>query len=98
MKWVKKVPRETQPEWFGKDGISWHAVAYERMVEKENGWVIVVDVHIQVLKESSKQSSDSVVALLLASLEVYKTAHPEIEEAIIKADNAGYYHCEETVK
>ena len=44
MKWVKKVPRETQPEWFGKDGISWHAVAYERMVEEENGWLLWCDL------------------------------------------------------
>ena len=98
MKWVWKVPRETQPEWFGKDGISWHAIAYERMVEDENGWAVEVEVHVQVLDETTLQSSDSVFALVLASLELYKKAHPEMEEAIFKADNAGYYHCEDTVR
>merc|ERR1712130_107383 len=97
MKWVQKVPRETQPEWFGKDGISWHAIAYERMIEDENGWSVEVEVHVQVLDETTQQSSDSVFALVLASLELYKKAHPDVEEAIFKADNAGYYHCEETV-
>ena len=97
MKWVRKVPRETQPEWFGKDGISWHAIAYERMIEDENGWSVEVEVHVQVLDETTQQSSDSVFALVLASLELYKKAHPDVEEAIFKADNAGYYHCEETV-
>ena len=57
----------------------------------------MVEVHIQVLDETTKQSSDSVIALVLASLELYKKAHPDVHEAVFRADNAGYYHCEDTV-
>ena len=98
MKWLEKVGRETQPEWFAKKGMSWMAIAYERMIQVEEEWMIVTEVHIQVLNNTTKQDSTSVVALVLASLKLFKVMHPEIEEAIFSADNAGYYHCEDTIK
>ena len=35
MKWLPRSYRETQKEWFGKKGISWHVSACITKVEKE---------------------------------------------------------------
>ena len=97
MRMLLQKARETQGEFFCKKGTSWHAIAYERMVETNDGWVIEVEVHIQILKSDTKQDSAAVVALTLASLKQYKASNMEIEEIIYGADNAGCYHCEDTV-
>ena len=97
MKELLQKARETQPEWFGKRGTSLHGVAYERMVKIDEEWIIMVEVHIQILENDTLQDSDSVVALFLASLAQYKSAHMEVEEVIFSSDNAACYHCEDTV-
>ena len=97
MKELLRKAHETQPEWFGKRGTSLHGVAYERMVKTDEGWIIMVEVHIQILENDTLQDSDSVVALFLASLAQYKSAHMEVEEVIFSSDNAACYHCEDTV-
>ena len=38
------------------------AIAYERMKETDNGWVIETEVHVQVLNNTTRQDSKSVVA------------------------------------
>ena len=59
--------------------------------------MIELDCHIQVLNDTTLQDSSSVVAIVLASLKDYKRAHPEAEKVVLKADNAGCYHCTHTV-
>jgi hypothetical protein len=67
------------------------------MVKTGNEWVIEVEVHIQILKSDTKQDSAAVIALAIASLKEYKASHVDVEEVIFGADNAGCYHCEDTV-
>ena len=58
---------------------------------------VEVCVHIQILENDTLQDRDAVVALFLASLAQYKSAHMEVEEVIFSSDNAACYHCEDTV-
>ena len=50
---------------------------------------VETDVHCTVLNDQSLQDSTSVLAMLRASLQLYKLAHPEITEIFIRSDNAG---------
>ena len=81
--------------------MSYGAVGYEKPKEnngeQNDGPTIELDCHVQVLEGTSLQDSSSVVAIILASAKDYKRAHPEVEKLILKADNAGCYHCTATV-
>ena len=58
-------------------------------VKQENNDVIASDCHIQVLDQTSDQTSDTVIAVVYQSLVDYKRQNPEVEEVILKSDNAG---------
>ena len=81
--------------------MSYGAIGYEKPKEnngeQNDGHTIELDCHVQVLNNTSLQDSNSVVAIVLKSLQDYKRAHPEVQKVILKADNAGCYHCVATV-
>ena len=81
--------------------MSYGAVTYEKPKECDedthDGPMIELDCHVQVLNDTTLQDSNSVVAIVLKSLQDYKRAHPEVQKVILKADNAGCYHCVATV-
>ena len=81
--------------------MSYGAVTYEKPKECDedthNVPMIELDCHVQVLNDTTLQDSNSVVAIVLKSLQDYKRARPEVQRVILKADNAGCYHCVATV-
>ena len=87
MKWLPQRYRETQADWFGKRGISWHVSVVVRKVADQ----LEQETFVHILEESS-QDADAVVRVLQHTLRSLKVEHPEIKFASLRQDNAGCYH------
>ncbi|KAK3739696.1 hypothetical protein QZH41_009167, partial [Actinostola sp. cb2023] len=90
MKWLPRSYRETQCEWFGKKGISWHVCAcITRADTIETEFEVRTYVHIF---DSCSQDWFAVASILenVAS-ELTRTA-PQLKEIYLRSDNAGCYH------
>ena len=87
MKFLPEKYRESQSNWFGKRGISWHiSVVYRRVagVLQWQGFIHVI--------QSCSQDSYAVVPIVQHVLKTVKQEHSEIEKAYLRQDNAGCYH------
>ena len=92
MKFLPQMYRESQQNWYGKWGISWHiSVVFRRRNDALQSQAFV---HII---QSCAQDSQSVVLMMQHMLQTLKTEHPEIVQACFRQDNAGCYHCSNTV-
>ena len=92
MKFIPQKYRESQSDWFGKRGISWHiSVAYRRVQGQlqSQGFINVI--------QSCSQGSAAVVVILQHVIQTLKKEHPEIERIFLRQDNAGCYHSASTV-
>ena len=89
MKFLPQRYRESQADWFGKRGISWHiSVVYHRLdgVLQWQGFVHII--------ESCNQESSSVVKIMQDVLGTIKLDnHKEVSGAYLRQDNAGCYIC-----
>lgn len=93
MKFLPLKYRESQSDWFGKRGISWHISVVARKV----------DGHLQCqsfvhIAERCSQDTLAVVRILEHTLRSLKSEHPEITTAYIRQDNAGCYHSSLLIK
>ena len=87
MKFLPQKYRETQADWFGKRGISWHiSVVACKIADKLQHQAFV---HIV---ENCSQDSNVVVSIIQHTLQQLKKEHPEIKTAFLRQDNAGCYH------
>ena len=92
MKFIPQKYRESQADWYGKRGISWHiSVVYYR-IEKVIHWQAFVHVI-----ESCSQDSDAVVPIMQDVLATIKSEYPQINNAYFRQDNAGCYHSAHTI-
>ena len=88
MKFIPKKYRESQSDWYGKKGISWHiAVAITRNLKG----------HLEMLSfihtfTSCTQDSYSVMAIVDDVVGQLKAERPELKEVFWRQDNAGCYH------
>lgn len=92
MKFLPQRYRESQQDWFGKRGISWHiSVVYRRQSGKLQwqGFVHII--------QSCNQDSPAVVTIMEDVLRALKQEYPEIQKAYLRQDNAGCYHSATTV-
>lgn len=87
MKWLPQRYRETQADWFGKRGISWHVSVVVRRLAGQ----LEQQTFVHILEECS-QDADAVVRVLQHTLKSLKVEHPEIKCAALRQDNAGCYH------
>lgn len=92
MKFLPQKYRESQSDWFGKRGISWHISVVYRKVDGVLQW----QGFIHVIQSSGQDSSD-VVCVMQDVLAALKQQYPEIKQAFFRQDNAGCYHSAETV-
>ena len=93
MKFLPQLYRESQQDWFGKRGISWHiAVVFRRV----NGSEIQTQAFIHVL-QSCGQDSTAVVLMMQHVLQTLHEEYPEITKAHLWQDNEGCYHCANTI-
>lgn len=92
MKFLPQLYRESQQDWFGKRGISWHiSVVFRRKSGKLQSQAFI---HIG---QSCSQDSTAVILVMQHVLKTLKTEYPEITWAYLRQDNAGCYHCANTV-
>ncbi len=92
MKFLPQKYQESQTDWYGKRGISWHiSVVYRRVngVLEWQGFVHVI--------QSCIQGSPAVVAIMQDVLKTLKQEHEEITGAYFRQDNAGCYHSAYTI-
>lgn len=93
MKFVPRKYRESQRDWFGKRGISWHlSVAIRK--SPENGLEMLTFTHIF---ESCTQDSPTVLAIFDDVLQQLKRTIPSLQFVYMKQDNAGCYHSAPTM-
>ena len=91
-KFLPQRYRETQSDWFGKRGISWHI---SMVVRRFNGQ-LQTQTFVHIL-QSCNQGSSTVILLLEHVLRTLKTDNPEIQYAYFRQDNAGCYHSATTI-
>ena len=88
MKYLPKKYRESQRDWFGKRGISWHitVLLYWHITRQIETLTIV---HIF---EKCNQDGPAVVAIFDDVLKQLKTVLPDLSTVYMRQDNAGCYH------
>lgn len=85
MKFLPQKYRETQADWFGKRGISWHISVVVRKVQDCLQHQTLVHI-----VQNSPQESDTLSWIMEHVLSTLKEDHPEIT-AYFRQDNAGYH-------
>lgn len=88
MKFLPQKYRETQADWFGKRGISWHISV---VVRRDASGDLKHQTIVHIAKNCS-QDSDAVISIMEHTLRNLKSEHPELTSASYKQDNAGCYH------
>lgn len=93
MKFLPRKFRESQSDWFGKRGIPWHlAVAI-----RSNSGEMEMMTFVHVFESATSQDSSAVLAILDDVFSQLKTVIPELQTIYIRNDNAGCYHCAQTL-
>ena len=87
MKFLPRKYRESQSDWYGKKGISWHiAVA---LTKREDQLQMLTFVHVF---QSCTQDSYTVMAIIDDVVRQLKTEIPDLDKISLRQDNAGCYH------
>ena len=92
MKFLPRKYRESQSDWFGKRGISWHISVTVRLHNNQlesQGLIHIV--------QNCTQGSSAVVSIMAHVLKTLKEEHPEIQKVFFRQDNAGCYHSTATI-
>ena len=76
MKFLPQRYRESQTDWFGKRGLSWHISVVYRRMEGELQWQGFIHVI-----QSCSQGSSAVAAIMHHVLATLKREHPEVNKA-----------------
>lgn len=92
MKFLPQRYRESQSDWFGKRGISWHMSVVYRRSHDQLQWQGFVHVI-----QSCSQDSLSVIAIMQDVLSSIKAEYSDVNRAYFRQDNAGCYHSSATI-
>ena len=92
MKFLPHQYRESQSDWFGKKGISWHISVVFR---KSNGQ-LESQGFIHII-ESCSQDCAAIVLIMQHVLKTLETENPKLKRAFSRQDNAGCYHSASTI-
>ena len=93
MKFIPRKYRESQADWFGKRGISWHV---RIAIRKHAGKTLQHLTLVQVFQRSS-QDSLYVLAINDDVIKKLKWAMLELKSLSFRRDNAGCYHSPATI-
>nr|XP_022310036.1 uncharacterized protein LOC111115550 isoform X2 [Crassostrea virginica] len=89
MKFLPRKYREKQSDWFGQRGKNWHVSV---IIFKASSGELRHRTYTHIF-ESAKQDWFCVASILEHTLHTIRQQMPHIEEACIRSDNAGCYHC-----
>ena len=93
MKYIPRKFRESQRDWFGKRGISWHlSVAIRKCSNGEMQMLTFVHIF-----QSWSQESPAVLATLDDVLKCLTSVKEDVRTVYLKQDNAGCYHSAATM-
>ncbi|CAB4018789.1 Retrovirus-related Pol poly from transposon 412 [Paramuricea clavata] len=87
MKFLPHQYRESQSDWFGKKGISWHISVVGQL--ESQGFIHII--------ESCSQDSAAIVLIMQHVLNTLETENPKLKRAFFRQDNAGCYHSASTI-
>lgn len=90
MKFLPRKYRETQTDWFGKRGISWHITVAIHRAELDQKFHTMTFVHVF---QSCSQDSCTVLSIMKDVVSKLKKELPHLESVYYRQDNAGCYHC-----
>ena len=90
MKFLPRKYRETQTDWFGKRGISWHITVAIHRAEYDQKFHTMTFVHVF---QSCSQDSCTVLSIMKDVVSKLKKELPQLESVYYRRDNAGCYHC-----
>ncbi len=93
MKYLPRKFREPQESYFGKPGLSWHVSVAILRDDDDN---FSVNSYVTMLNRAP-QDSYAVISILKHMLQHFHKENPRINEGFIRSDNAGYYHCVDTI-
>ena len=92
MKYLPRKYRESQSDWFGKRGISWHITTAIRNSEGQPQMLTFLHIF-----QSCNQDSVTVLAIIDDVFKQLKTTMPELNCVYFRQDNAGCYHSASTL-
>ena len=93
MKFLPRNFRESQTDWFGKRGISWHITVATRK-NKGGGIEMLTFVHVF---DKCNQDSGTLVTILDDVFKQLTSIAPEISTIYLRQDNTGFYHSASTL-
>ena len=92
MKFLPRKYRESQADWYGKRGISWHISVATRKCKGEIEMLTLIHAF-----QSCSQDSIAVLAVIEDVVKQLKEEMPDIKSIIFRQDNAGCYHSAATM-
>jgi len=92
MKFLPRKYRESQADWYGKRGISWHIIVATRKCKGEIEMLTLIHAF-----QSCSQDSIAVLAVIEDVVKQLKEEMPDIKSITFRQDNAGCYHSAATM-
>ena len=93
MKFIPGKYRESQADWFGKRGISWHVT----VVMRRHAGKTLQTLNLVHVFQRSSQDSSYVLAIIDDVFKKSKCTMPELKSLSFRQDNAGCYHSAATI-
>ena len=94
MKFLPRTYRESQHDWFGKRGLSWHVTVATRKMVPPQQLQMITFVHVF---QSCSQDSNAVLAIMEDVVGKLKAVMPALKTVIYRQDNAGCYRSGATI-
>lgn len=94
MKFLPRKYRESQRDWFGKRGLSWHITVATRKVMVSQQIQMMTFAHVFQL---CSQDSSTVLAIMEDVIGKLKAIMPSLKTVIYRQDNAGCYRSGATI-
>ena len=90
MKFLPRKYRESQTDWFGKQGISWHITVAIHRAALDQEFHTMTFVHVF---QSCNQDSCTVLSIMKDVVSKLEKELPNLESVYYSQGNAGCYHC-----
>ena len=94
MKFLPRKYRESQSDWFGKRGLSWHITVATRRVSPDQDFEMMTFAHVF---QSCSQDSLAVQAIMSDVLGKLKEVMPMLSSVYYRQDNAECYRSSGTI-